>query len=52
MQTAINMSKPSKEVSLADKSQTMTDTAESESNWCDKSVQTNLSLGKSFNLTT
>lgn len=40
------MSKPSNEVSLADKSGALTDTAESESNWCDRSVQTNLSLGK------
>lgn len=47
VQTAINMSKPSNEVSLADKSSVLTDTAESGSNWCDRSVQTNLTLGKS-----
>lgn len=45
MQTAINMSKPSDAVNLADKEGTLTDTAESESNWCDRSVQTNLTLG-------
>jgi len=45
--TAINMSKPSNERDMVNQSTSLTDTAESDGNWCDKSVETNLTLGTS-----
>jgi hypothetical protein len=48
VKTAINMSKPSNERDMVNESTSLKDTAESDGNWCDKSVETNLTLGKPF----
>jgi len=45
VKTAINMSKPSNERDMVNESTSLKDTAESDGNWCDKSVETNLTLG-------
>jgi hypothetical protein len=47
--TAINMSKPSNERDMVNDSTSLTNTAESVGNWCDQSVETNLTLGRSPN---
>jgi hypothetical protein len=44
--TAINMSKPSNERDMVNQATSLTDTAESDRNWCDQSIETNLTLGK------
>jgi len=48
VKTAINMSKPSSERDMVNESTSLKDTAESDGNWCDKSVETNLTLGMSI----
>jgi hypothetical protein len=48
VKTAINMSKPSNERDMVNESTSLKDTAESDGNWCDKSVETNLTLGALF----
>jgi hypothetical protein len=48
VKTAINMSKPSYERDMVNESTSLKDTAESDGNWCDQSVETNLTLGKPF----
>jgi len=45
VKTAINMSKPSNERDMVNESTSLKDTAESDGNWCDRSVETNLTLG-------
>jgi hypothetical protein len=45
VKTAINLSKPSNERDMVNESTSLKDTAESDGNWCDKSVETNLTLG-------
>jgi hypothetical protein len=47
VKTAINMSKPSNERDMVNESTSLKDTAESDGNWCDKSVEINLTLGTS-----
>jgi hypothetical protein len=51
VKTAINMSKPSNERDMVNESTSLKDTAESDGNWCDKSVETNLTLGMSSSMT-
>ena len=40
------MSKPSNERDMVNQATSLTDTAESDRNWCDQSIETNLTLGK------